>query len=111
MAWRGSLSRTFISAPRAPSFRPTNTLPRLRSPPLSAPRLHSRRFFNPRTLGELGCAQSLLPMFAGDRLTSHLAVNMRAFCELSHVIVVEWQRWVTSRNSRQYRPARMYLTN
>ncbi|MFS8025231.1 hypothetical protein Hanom_Chr16g01472551 [Helianthus anomalus] len=84
MAWRGSLSRTFISTTRSPSFRPTTTLPRHRLPPLSPPRLHSRRVFNPRTLGELGCAQSLLPMLAGARLMSHIAVNMRAFCELSH---------------------------
>ncbi|XP_076936992.1 uncharacterized protein LOC143604379 [Bidens hawaiensis] len=78
MAWRGSLSRTFISAAaRPPSFRPTTTLPRLRPPPLSAPRLHSRRFFNPRTIGELGCAQSLMPMSAEARVTSHLSVSIR----------------------------------
>ncbi|KAK1414531.1 hypothetical protein QVD17_30277 [Tagetes erecta] len=80
MAWRGSLSRTFISASRSPSLRPT---PRHRPPPLSPPRLNSRRFFNPRTLGELGCAQSLMPI-VGARMTSHFTVNMRAFCELSH---------------------------
>lgn len=37
-----------------------------------------------RTISELGCVESLLPMFFGARMTSHLAVNMRAFCELSH---------------------------
>ena len=37
-----------------------------------------------RNLGELGCAQSLLPMLAGTRLGSHLTVNVRAFCELTH---------------------------
>ncbi|KAH6773125.1 caspase-6 protein [Perilla frutescens var. hirtella] len=89
MAWRGSLSRSLMSTARASTFRS--------SPPLSAPRLlrparlNSRRlsFSNPSTLGELGCIQSLLPlhsMVAGARLTSHLAVNVRAFCELSHGI-------------------------
>ncbi|CAA0806794.1 Unknown protein [Striga hermonthica] len=89
MAWRGSISRSLMSTARASAFRS--------SPPLSAPRRlrtpsslpNSRRFSfsNPRTLGELGCTQSLMPlnsMVTGARLTSHLAVNMRAFCELSH---------------------------
>ncbi|XP_024958852.1 uncharacterized protein LOC112499813 isoform X1 [Cynara cardunculus var. scolymus] len=84
MAWRGSISRALMSTARTSSFRSTAPLPRLRPPPISAPRLHSRRLGNPRTLGELGCAQSLLPLAAGVRLTSHLTVNVRAFCELSH---------------------------
>lgn len=37
-----------------------------------------------RTFGALGCTQSLLPLVAGTRLTSHLTVNMRACCELYH---------------------------
>ena len=37
-----------------------------------------------RNLGELGCTQSLLPLMATGRLTSHLNANVRAFCELSH---------------------------
>ncbi|PON74735.1 hypothetical protein PanWU01x14_047940 [Parasponia andersonii] len=39
-----------------------------------------------RNLGELGCVQSLLPLHgvAATCLTSHLADNVRAFCELSH---------------------------
>ncbi|KAG8364220.1 hypothetical protein BUALT_Bualt19G0105600 [Buddleja alternifolia] len=88
MAWRGSLSRSLMSTARASGFRssPPLAVPRrLSSPPLSAPRVQPRRlsFSNPRTLGELGCAQSLLPLM-GARLTSHLAVNVRACCELSH---------------------------
>ncbi|KAJ0641132.1 hypothetical protein HanLR1_Chr16g0623771 [Helianthus annuus] len=111
MAWRGSLSRTFISTTRPPSFRPTTTLPRHRlvvyrlfllpdstlavsSTLGNFPTNLLRSVFNLssmfcficyRTLGELGCAQSLLPMFTGARLMSHIAVNMRPFCEL-----VEW---------------------
>ncbi|KAK9165868.1 hypothetical protein Scep_001059 [Stephania cephalantha] len=95
MAWRSgsSISRSLLSAARAPSLRSSATAaaPRLRPPPLSAPRLQSsRRYFfaNPRTIGELGCAQSLLPLhsvFAAARLTSHLAVDARACCELSQV--------------------------
>ncbi|KAD6454315.1 hypothetical protein E3N88_09022 [Mikania micrantha] len=84
MAWRGSISRAMMSTARTSSVRSTASLPRLRPPPVSAPRFFSRRLGNPRTLGELGCAQSLFPI-AGARLTmSHLSVNVRAFCELSH---------------------------
>ncbi|XP_057493674.1 uncharacterized protein LOC130779139 isoform X1 [Actinidia eriantha] len=85
MAWRGSLSRSVIATARA-SIRTSPPLNRLRPPPLAAPRLQSRRlsFANPRNLGELGCMQSLLPLYSGTRLTSHLAVNVRACCELSH---------------------------
>ncbi|XP_021981967.1 uncharacterized protein LOC110878021 isoform X1 [Helianthus annuus] len=80
MAWRGSISRAMMSAART-SFRSTA---RLRRPPLSAPpRFTSRRLGNPRMLGELGCAQSLMTL-AGARMASHLTVNVRAFCELSH---------------------------
>ncbi|KAG6424952.1 hypothetical protein SASPL_115375 [Salvia splendens] len=89
MAWRGSLSRSLMSAARAST--PRSSLPHatLRSPPVSSSRLNSRRlsFSNPSTLGELGCTQSLLSLHrtvAGTRLTSHLADNVRAFCELSH---------------------------
>ncbi|KAI3827960.1 hypothetical protein L1987_02049 [Smallanthus sonchifolius] len=83
MAWRGSISRAMMSTARTSSFRSTAPLPRLR-PPVSAPGFTSRRLGNPRTLGELACAQSLLPL-AGARLTSsHLTLNVRAFCELSH---------------------------
>uniref|UniRef100_A0A7N0T143 Uncharacterized protein n=1 Tax=Kalanchoe fedtschenkoi TaxID=63787 RepID=A0A7N0T143_KALFE len=82
MAWRsGSLSRSLISAARTCS----PTLPRARPPPLSAPRLTSRRlsFLTPRSVSELGCVQSLLPLYASPRLASHLVVDARAFCELS----------------------------
>ncbi|XP_004140720.1 uncharacterized protein LOC101202763 isoform X1 [Cucumis sativus] len=89
MAWRssGSLSRSLISTLRPSSLRSTPSLPRLRPPPLpSRPGLQSRRFsFSPsRNLGELGCTHSLLPMLGTTCLTSHLCVDVRAFCELSH---------------------------
>ncbi|CAL5329349.1 unnamed protein product [Camellia sinensis] len=86
MAWRGSLSRSVIATARSSTLRSSPPLPRLRPPPLSAPRLQPRRlsFTNPRNLGELGCVQSLMPLVAGARLTSHLAVNVRACCELYH---------------------------
>ncbi|KAK9287488.1 hypothetical protein L1049_015909 [Liquidambar formosana] len=89
MAWRcGSVSRSLISTARASSLRSSAPLPRLR-PPLAAPRLQSRRlsFATPRNLGELGCVQSLLPLHSvvvAPRLTSHLTVDVRACCELSH---------------------------
>ncbi|XP_022896850.1 uncharacterized protein LOC111410641 isoform X1 [Olea europaea var. sylvestris] len=86
MAWRGSLSRSLMYTVRASTFRSSPPLAagRLRPPPVSAPRRFS--FSNPRTLGELGCVQSLMPLhnMAGVRLTSHLATNVRACCELSH---------------------------
>ncbi|GFP95405.1 hypothetical protein PHJA_001684800 [Phtheirospermum japonicum] len=43
--------------------------------------------------GQLGSwdAQSPMPLALGVRLTSHLAVNVRACCELE-----EWKRWVIS---------------
>ncbi|XP_020552763.1 uncharacterized protein LOC110012675 isoform X2 [Sesamum indicum] len=88
MAWRGSLSRSLMSTARASAFRssPSLSAPSRLRRPLSAPRPQPRRlsFSNPRTMGELGCAQSLMPLLAGARLTSHLAVNVRACCELSH---------------------------
>ncbi|KAL3538833.1 hypothetical protein ACH5RR_002199 [Cinchona calisaya] len=89
-ALRGSLSRSLFSTARASTFRSSPSLPRLRPPSLSAtPRLCPRRFSfpNPRTMGELGGVQSLMPLYstaAGARLTSHLTANLRACCELSH---------------------------
>ncbi|KAI3991189.1 hypothetical protein MKX01_022410 [Papaver californicum] len=90
MAWRsaGSLSRSLLTA-RASSVRSSPTLPRLRpspSPFTSSPRSRTFSFTNPRTMGELGCTQSLLPlhnMVAASRLTSHLSLNAQAFTELS----------------------------
>ncbi|OVA03169.1 hypothetical protein BVC80_7209g1 [Macleaya cordata] len=87
MAWRGSFSRSLLSTARTMRSS-SQSLPRVRPPPLTAPRVQTRRlsFSNPRTLGELGCTQSLLPlhsMVAAARLTSHLAVDVRACCELS----------------------------
>ncbi|KAI6701439.1 hypothetical protein NL676_015763 [Syzygium grande] len=90
----GSLSRSLMSSARASSspFRsspPPPLLSRpLRPPPVAAPRLQSRRrpsFAAPsRSMGELGCTQSLLPLQCTPRLTSHLSVAVRACCELSH---------------------------
>ncbi|XP_034923261.1 uncharacterized protein [Populus alba] len=88
MAWRrgGSLSRSLMSAARAPNPRSSAPLPRLRPPPNSSPRFQSRRlsFAPSRNLGELGCTQSLLPLVASGHLTSRINANLRAFCELSH---------------------------
>ncbi|GMH23613.1 hypothetical protein Nepgr_025456 [Nepenthes gracilis] len=90
MAWRcGSLSRSLIPTARSSSIRSSPPLTRLRSPPVSAPRLSHRRlsFAPSRNLGELGCTQSFLPLhvaIAIPRLTSHLSVEARACCELSH---------------------------
>ncbi|KAK4749943.1 hypothetical protein SAY87_027392 [Trapa incisa] len=93
MAWRcGSLPRTFTAAARASSstFRSSPGLSRpLRPPSLSSTRVQSRRFSfaSPRSMGELGCTMSLLPLHSAmcvPRLTSHLTVAARACCELSH---------------------------
>ncbi|KAL3722305.1 hypothetical protein ACJRO7_034650 [Eucalyptus globulus] len=93
MAWRcGSLSRSLMSSARASSspFRSSvSPLSRslLRPPPVASPRLQSRRlsFAAPsRSMGELGCVQSLLPLQCAPRLTSHLSVAVRGCCELSH---------------------------
>ncbi|XP_073107911.1 uncharacterized protein [Elaeis guineensis] len=97
MAWRGSISRSLLATARSSSssLRSPAAAPRLRPPPLATPRLQRRRpsFSLPgetpvlnRTLGELGCTQSLLPLHsvvALPRLTSHLSVSARACCELS----------------------------
>ncbi|XP_010530728.1 PREDICTED: uncharacterized protein LOC104807235 isoform X2 [Tarenaya hassleriana] len=92
MAWRsaGSFGRSFASAAaRAPSLRhrPAASLPRLRPPQSSMPRRRFASFSPSRNLGELGCTQSLLPLHsvaAAAQLTSHLTLNVRAFCELSN---------------------------
>ncbi|OAY45508.1 uncharacterized protein LOC110618642 isoform X2 [Manihot esculenta] len=91
MAWRsgGSISRTLISAARAPSRVSSLPLPRIRLPPTASPRVQSRRlsFAASRNMGELGCLQSFLPLHSmvfTNHLTSHLNANLRAFCELSH---------------------------
>ncbi|KAA8531620.1 hypothetical protein F0562_006329 [Nyssa sinensis] len=90
MAWRcGSLSRSLISTARASTVRSSPSLPRLRpTTPLHGHCLQSRRLLNTnlRTIGALGCTQSLLPLHsvvAATRLTSHIAVDARACCELS----------------------------
>ncbi|EPS58687.1 hypothetical protein M569_16125 [Genlisea aurea] len=87
MASRPSFSRSLIFAVRSSAFRSSSPIIReplrLRQPSASAPRRLS--FSNPRTLGELGCTQSLMPFHrVGARLNSHLAANLRSFCELSH---------------------------
>ncbi|KAI3413119.1 uncharacterized protein J3R85_016480 [Psidium guajava] len=86
----GSLSRSLISSARASSspFRSSPPLSRpLRPPPAASPRLQSRRLYfaaPSRSMGELGCTQSLLPLHCTPRLTSHLSVAVRACCELYH---------------------------
>ncbi|XP_043708363.1 protein NONRESPONDING TO OXYLIPINS 2, mitochondrial-like isoform X2 [Telopea speciosissima] len=80
----GSIGRSLISTARASSLRSPPPLPRLRPPPLASPRRTS--FPTTRTMRELGCMESLMPLHsvvAAARLTSHLAVNARACCELS----------------------------
>ncbi|KAI4295718.1 hypothetical protein L6164_035734 [Bauhinia variegata] len=79
-----------MSTARA-SLRSTapSSIPRIRPPPLAAPRVQSRRFSlgASRNLGGLGCTHSLLPLhttMATTCLTSYFAVGARAFCELSH---------------------------
>ncbi|XP_058738654.1 uncharacterized protein LOC131610664 isoform X1 [Vicia villosa] len=88
----GSLSRSFISTARN-SLRPVapSPLPRIRPPPLAAPRIQSRLFSMPaatsRNLGQLGCVQSLLPLhstMAVACLTSHIVASARACSELSN---------------------------
>ncbi|XP_020230345.1 uncharacterized protein LOC109811114 [Cajanus cajan] len=90
MAWRcGSLSRSLLSAARAtPTRSSISGLHRPSSPSLRSHLLHPRRplVTVPRSLGFLGCAQSLMPLHSADaaaRLTSHISVESRACCELS----------------------------
>ncbi|RWR96386.1 Six-hairpin glycosidase-like protein [Cinnamomum micranthum f. kanehirae] len=88
-AWRsGSLSRSLLATARSSSLRSSPPLPRLRPTSFAAPPPTRRRlsFLHPRSFGELGCTQSLLPLHsvvATARLTSHLSVESRACCELS----------------------------
>ncbi|KAK3019994.1 hypothetical protein RJ639_003342 [Escallonia herrerae] len=95
----GSLSRSLISTARASAVRSAPSLPRLRPPPALGSGLNSRRLLTTanigltlqppllRTIGGvIGCTQSLLPLHsvvAASRLTSHIAVEVRACCELS----------------------------
>ncbi|KAI3722638.1 hypothetical protein L2E82_33680 [Cichorium intybus] len=96
MAWRcGSLQRSLISTARSSTIRrsATTPLPRLRPPP--QPSLHGHPLRPGPTTpipgfgtigGVIGCTQSLLPLHsvvADARLTSHVAVEARACCELS----------------------------
>ncbi|KAF5178753.1 caspase-6 protein [Thalictrum thalictroides] len=92
MAWRRceSLSRSILSTARSSSIRSSSApLPRLHSPPpFASPRFQTRRlsFSNPRIIEELRMTQSLLPLYSvavAARLTSYLAVDVRACCELS----------------------------
>ncbi|KAF9600238.1 hypothetical protein IFM89_005062 [Coptis chinensis] len=92
MAFRsGSFSRSLLNNARS-SLRSSQSQshPRLRPPPIPTPlrQQQHRRFSISRTFGELGCAQSLMPLHsvvAAARLTSHLTVNARSCCELSQV--------------------------
>ncbi|KAI3842278.1 hypothetical protein MKW98_026068 [Papaver atlanticum] len=84
MAWRlaGSLSRSLLSTARASSVRSSPTLTRLRPSQLPTSTHRTRRFsfVNPRTLGELGCTQSILPPVAACHFSPHLSLNARDFC-------------------------------
>ncbi|KAL9141466.1 hypothetical protein ABFS82_14G105500 [Erythranthe guttata] len=84
MAWRGSLSTSLISTATSSAFRssPSISAARRLHPPLPPPR-RRLTFSNPRNMGELGGAQSLMPVqmaAAGVRLTSHFSVNLGACC-------------------------------
>ncbi|XP_028795219.1 uncharacterized protein LOC114750780 [Neltuma alba] len=90
MALRGgSLSRSLITAARTFSNHSSPpSISRIRTSPLGSYLLDSRRPFTavPRTMGLLGCTQSLLPLHSaiGDaHLTSHISIEYRACCELS----------------------------
>ncbi|KMT09777.1 hypothetical protein BVRB_6g127570 [Beta vulgaris subsp. vulgaris] len=89
MAWRsGSFSRSFLNAARSPTIRPSSAFRRPHSPLLPNSARNSRHFSftNPRNVEVLGCIQSLMPMHnvvADARLTAHIAVDVRACCELS----------------------------
>ncbi|KAK9678499.1 hypothetical protein RND81_11G215600 [Saponaria officinalis] len=94
MAWRsGSLSRTlFTAAARSPATRTSAVnSTALRRPPsqiLANSGTSTRRFSftNPRFVEVLACAPSLMPVHsvvARAQLTSYVAVDARACCELS----------------------------
>ncbi|KAL8168408.1 hypothetical protein V2J09_009907 [Rumex salicifolius] len=93
MAWRNaSFSRTLLNSARSASLRSAtnaSAAPRLRPSHLGSGNLRPRRslrFTNSRTLEELGCMSSMLPLHSlvsNARLTSYVAVDVRAFCELS----------------------------
>ncbi|KAI3901429.1 hypothetical protein MKW92_018379 [Papaver armeniacum] len=76
MAWRSaeSLSRSLLSTARTSSDRSSPTLTRLRPSqlPTSPPRTRRFSFVNPRTLGELGCTQSILFPVAACHFSPHL---------------------------------------
>ncbi|KAG6666131.1 protein NONRESPONDING TO OXYLIPINS 2, mitochondrial-like [Carya illinoinensis] len=91
MAWRsGSLSRSLLSTVRSSPIRrsssSSSSLPGLLRPPVP-PRPHRRPVFSTaRTMaGEMGSIQLLVPLhsLAVARLTSHISIQARAFCELS----------------------------
>ncbi|XP_030539019.1 uncharacterized protein LOC115747100 isoform X2 [Rhodamnia argentea] len=83
----GSLSRSLIQTARSSTLRSSSSsLHRVR--PSQIPTLQSRRplFTISRNLGQLGCIQSLMPLhstLASSRLTSHMSLEARAYCELS----------------------------
>ncbi|ESR39253.1 hypothetical protein CICLE_v10027007mg, partial [Citrus x clementina] len=87
MAWRcGTSARTVMSSARS-------YLPRIRPspPPVHASRLRSRLSLPTTTsVGRsIGCTQSLMPLHgvvAATRLTSHISVHARAFCDLSQAL-------------------------
>ncbi|XP_062156394.1 protein NONRESPONDING TO OXYLIPINS 2, mitochondrial-like [Alnus glutinosa] len=91
----GSLSRSLLSTVRSTQIRrsssssasSSSSLRGLIRPPAPPRTLRRPLFTTPRAMvGEFACVQSLTPMhnaLAAARLTSHISVNARAFCELS----------------------------
>ncbi|KAI3857993.1 hypothetical protein MKX03_033272 [Papaver bracteatum] len=78
----GSLSRSLLSTTRDFYVRSSPTLVRITSKhlPTSPPQTRRFSFVNPRTLGELGCTQSILPPVVACYFSLHLSRNARAFC-------------------------------
>ncbi|XP_017218962.1 uncharacterized protein LOC108196265 isoform X2 [Daucus carota subsp. sativus] len=87
MAWRSASRSLFSTARISISRSSSSSLPRLRSQPhLIGQRINTRRLLSTSNLGAIGCTQSLLPLHsvvAATRLTSHISVEARAWCELT----------------------------
>ncbi|KAE7999672.1 hypothetical protein FH972_004078 [Carpinus fangiana] len=89
----GSLSRSLLSTVRSTQIRrsssstSSSSLRGLIRPPAATRSFRRPLFTTPRAMaGEFRGVQSLTPMhnaLAAARLTSHITVNARAFCELS----------------------------
>ncbi|WVY97492.1 hypothetical protein V8G54_029643 [Vigna mungo] len=120
MAWRsGSLSRSLVSTARA-SLRPSapSALPRLRPPPLTAPRVQSRRFSMPATrfrFSPIFCESGAIGLhtitFTSAKYNGYYLLDVTRCCQCSCllravpwylpsflsrslVVSLEWKRWV-----------------